>query len=98
MTELQLYKFIHETNIEIYWATKYESDSGWLYVLYAHIPFYHLEGFAEMIKRDIQSSQDEHGGIEVLLQTDGIIFNISELCEDNGIDPENILSKHEERR
>lgn len=80
MTELKLYKFIHEYEIEIDWR----GDS-----LYIWIPFYVLNEFTNLLGYDHFSE----GGEEVNLQYNCICLDLVDICESCEIDPENILPK-----
>lgn len=75
MTELQLYKFIHNNSLEIDWRGK---------ELVVWIPFYHLDEFTKMFN----CSAEEQ--IMVNLQDGNIAMDIVDLCDWYGIEPQNI--------
>lgn len=82
MTELDLYRFIKENDVEISW---YGDDQ-----LTAWLCHYQLMMFCELIGDGIL----DEGGIEVRLQQRGTIaLNLVPICEYHGIDPERILPK-----
>lgn len=80
MTELQLYKFTQ--NKEIDWR-------GDKLILW--IDFDDLTEFTEMIGYNFLSD----GGIEVCLLENCIAIDLINLCEDFDIEPENILKKED---
>ena len=80
MTELQLYKFCEDKELD------WRGDK-----LILWIPFWQLEDFTELIGYNYLSE----GGIEVTLLNDCIALDIVDLCEDFDIEPENIVKKEE---
>lgn len=80
MTELQLYKFIQ--NKEIDWR----DDKLILWV-----DFYDLKEFTLMIGYDYLSE----GGIYIRLLESCIAIELNDLCESFDIEPENILKKED---
>lgn len=83
MTELELYKFIKDNEIEIDWRLEKH--------LYIWIPFYHLEKFTKLLGYD----NFFEGGEEVLLQYDCVCVDILDICERFNIEPTNILPKED---
>lgn len=83
MTELDLYKFITENELEIDWRGK---------ELVVWIPFYYLKDFTDMVGYSYFSE----GGIDVNLQSDYIALDIADLCEHFGISTENIEPRKDE--
>ena len=82
MTELQLYKFLNENNIEHHWEKDNEELIAW-------IPFYWLQEFAELIGEHILSDV----GIMVNFQNDCIALDLVPIAEYHDIELENILEK-----
>lgn len=80
MTELELYKFVQGKEIE--WRGK---------ELLLWLNFFDLSEFTELIGFDYLSE----GGEEVVLQHDSICIDIVCICENNEINPNNILHKKE---
>lgn len=78
MTELQLYKFCEDKELD------WRGDK-----LIIWIPFWQLEDFTEMIGYNYLSE----GGVEVSLLDDCIALDIVDLCEYFDIEPENIYQK-----
>ena len=85
MTELKLYKFLNDHELEYRWEI-YETKNNEFLVW---IPFYLLEDFTEMIGYDYLSE----GGINVNLQESYICLNIFDIAEYHEIELENILKK-----
>lgn len=83
MTELKLYKFIKDNEIEIDWRTEKH--------LYIWIPFYHLEEFTKLLGYDYLCE----GGEEVSLQHDCVCVDILDICECFDIEPTNIFPKED---
>lgn len=83
MTELQLYKFLEDNNIEYHWDVDQFST---------FIPFNCLKEFAEMLDYNFLSD----GGYECVLVSDYIYFDLVEIAEYFDIDLENILKKEGE--
>ncbi|QNB48188.1 hypothetical protein BR63_19085 [Thermanaerosceptrum fracticalcis] len=78
MTELQLYKFCQDKEIE------WREDR-----LILWIPYSDIEEFVKMIGYDYFSDV----GIDVCLLYNCIAVELNEICADFEIDPENILEK-----
>ncbi len=91
MTELQIYKFIHENNLECRWQTFWENKKE-IDKLNVWIPSYLLKEFCDMLG---YSAFDDGGISEVKLCFDGSIFvnNLDEILDYYGIEAENILEK-----
>jgi len=85
MTELKLYKFLNDHELEYHWQDYEKKDAEFL----VWIPFYLLEEFTQMIGYNYLSE----GGIEVLLQESCIALDIVDIAEYHDIELENILSK-----
>jgi hypothetical protein len=83
MTELELYKFINDNQIQVEWI-------GTELIIW--IPFYLIKDFTELIGYSYLAEC----GIEVNLQFDCIAFNIVDLCEYFDINPESIEPKGKE--
>ena len=83
MSELDLYKFIHDNKLEIDWRMD---------ELILWVDFDRLYEFTELIGYNYMAD----GGINVNLQSTGIALNIVNLCEYFGIEPENILTKEDD--
>jgi predicted CDP-diglyceride synthetase/phosphatidate cytidylyltransferase len=79
MTELNLYKFINENNIE--WH--YEQDG-----IYMFVSFYLLKEFTAMIRTYLSDSV-----FEVVLKDTYICLKINEICEYFDININNIFNK-----
>lgn len=81
MTELALYQFIKENEVEMRWDG--ETLSTW-------ISHWNIEEFSKLIS----SSLDE-GGREARLCAYGIVWiDLVSICEYYGIEPEHIFPKH----
>jgi len=83
MTELQLYKFIKNNNVSLRW---YEDQllcflDGWLICEFCQL---------------LGPTSFDDDGIPCHLKDRYITFNLSEVCDSYGIEPENILSKEEQ--
>lgn len=87
MTELELYKFINNNELEITWNCYENKDDE----LILWIPFYYLDEFTKMIGYNYLSD----GGIEVNLQEDCTSLDINPICEYFDINSENILGKED---
>lgn len=84
MTAIELYKFIKEKAEQCSW---FENE------LYLWIRADDLQEFSELIDR---CSADD-GGLDCKLQQDGTVFMvINDLCEENGIVPEELIGRKEE--
>jgi hypothetical protein len=82
MTELQLYKFIHENNIEIDWRGN--CLIIWLY-------FFQIRDFVELVGKDYFYED----GYDINLRADCVAVDITDICEYHEVEPENILKKNE---
>jgi len=80
LTELQLYKFINENNIEIYW----HADK-----LIALMYFMLIEEFSNLIKNETPDA------IKAYIADTYISVDLVPICEWHDIDPKNILKKEE---
>lgn len=78
MTELDLYKFVQDKEID--WR-------GNKLILW--IPFYDLQEFTNLIGYDYLSE----GGEEVSLQHNCIALELNDICDNFDIEAENILKK-----
>jgi hypothetical protein len=83
MEELDLYKFLHNNNIEHHWEGNNE--------LLAWIPFSLLEDFADMLGPSYFDDADE-----VWFKFDCICLDLVNACDYYGIDPLRILDKKED--
>ena len=89
MTELELFKFTKDNNIENHWYIRRDDfgndeSSEIIYFLY----FYQLEDFMKLIK-----GMDTDGPLKCNLMDGYIGFDILPICEYYGIDPENVFEK-----
>lgn len=75
MTELQLYKFVNDNNLEYHW---YEHEGRQDVILF--IPHYALDKFTSLIKHNL-----EEEGMEVTLKDCYICVWMYDLCENNDI-------------
>lgn len=80
MTELQLYKFCEDKQLD--WRNNNTELILW-------ILFWQLEDFTKMIGYNYLSE----GDVEVTLLDDCIALDIVDLCDYFGIEPENIMKK-----
>lgn len=84
MTELDLYKFITENDLEYRWQdNKGEED------LLIWIPFYLLEDFTKMINLDYIGESY----LDVVLQSNAICLFLSTVCYAYNIDIETVVEK-----
>ena len=84
MTELDLYKFIRDNEVEVDWRGEEE--------LIAWIHPSDIKDLVELIDR----CDADDGGIECTLQNGGyIVLNLFDICVEEDINPENILPKEE---
>lgn len=74
MTELDLYKFLSENEIETSRQGKYFT---------AWIPFYLLKDFTELIGYGML----DEGGLEVRLQEYNVAIQLNEVCDYFGFEP-----------
>ena len=91
MTELDIYKFIYDNELEIRWQDFYEHDKIVKH-LNVWVPAYLLKEFCELLG----SSSFDDGGICITqLCYDGSTFieNFDEVLEYHDIEPERILKK-----
>ena len=91
MTELDIYKFVHDNGLEIHWQDFYEKGKC-IKKLNLWIPSYLVKDFCEMLGN---SAFDDSGICDVSLCCKGDIFieNFDEVLECADIDPERILKK-----
>jgi len=82
MTELDLYKFITENNVEYSWIT--DDVIIWLYI-------FEVEAFAKLVDPD--SVGDGNGGIDCKLQNNKIALKMGQICEYYGIELEKVFKK-----
>lgn len=87
MTELELYKFLNENNIEHHW----EKDRNRNDIFLVWIPFDLIKEFTSMVGSDYLSA----GGTGANLQEDFICLDISEIAEYHEVELQNILKKEE---
>jgi hypothetical protein len=80
MTELQLYRFIHDNDIETNWVLK---------ELLAFIPLYHLDDFHKLLPKGIF----DDSGIKMWLKDGYAALDLVYICEYCGIEPENIIPR-----
>ena len=80
MTELQLYKFITENNIEYHW---YEDE------VIVFIPFYLLEDLTKMLGYGAFDGDV----LDCKLKYDSICVAINDFCDYFGINMENVFEK-----
>lgn len=81
MTELDLYKFLVENEVETDWR----DDK-----LYAWLSHWDVDKFCEMLDR----CDADDGGIDCKLQNGGtVVLDLVEICEDYDIDPERITER-----
>jgi hypothetical protein len=93
MTELQIYKFIHENELECRWQDFYENGK-YVKKLNLWVPAYLLKDFCDLLG---YSAFDDRVLCETTLCYDGSTFieNLDEVLECYDIDAENILKKCE---
>ena len=85
MTELELYKFLNDNNIEHHWEKSVNNEDEFL----VWIPFLLLDEFTELIGTNYLSE----GGTDVNLQKDCVCLDIVDIAEYHEIELENILKK-----
>lgn len=87
MSELELYKFINENDVEIRWEEE---------ELLLWMDHWDMETFGEILNRE----DADDGGYPCQLQTTLgqaiIVLDLVPLCEEEGINPENIFEKDKE--
>jgi hypothetical protein len=81
MTELELYKFVQDKEMD--WRGADYTH------LYLWIPFYALEEFTKLLGYDYLCEDGE----EVSLQYNCVCVDLLDICENFEIDPTNILPK-----
>jgi hypothetical protein len=81
MTELQLYKFISDNEIEWHWN---ENDAKQDVILFVNT--YHIDDFLELIR---SATDDE--GIECRLKDGYLCFWIRDICEYYDVEMENVF-------
>ena len=82
MTELKLYKFITENNIEYHW---YDNE------IYMFVNIYLIEEFNKLFTSDIF----DDGGIPCTMKNGYFGFKMIDICEYYNIEPENIFINKE---
>ena len=82
MTELDLYKFITEKNVEYHW---YEDKEVFM-CLYV----FELENFMELLSKIYGIFDD--GGIKIILNNGYVSIDMMPICEYCGIDPEKVFT------
>lgn len=85
MTELELYKFIHNNNIECH---KHQNEGKDDIIIFPN--FYHLEKFSKLIE-----SYTDEDGMEIVLKNGYVAIWMRDLCEHYGIDIDNIFTEFE---
>jgi hypothetical protein len=93
MTELEIYKFIHENELECRWQDFYERGNI-IKKLNLWVPAYLLKDFCNLLG---DSAFDDEGYCDTTLCYDGSTFieNLDEVLECYGINAENIVKKEE---
>ena len=93
MTELQIYKFIYENELECKWQDFYENGKT-VKKLNLWVPAYLLKDFCDLLG---YGAFDDGGYCDTTLCYDGSTFieNFDEVLEYYDIDAENILKKCE---
>lgn len=86
MTELELYKFIKENNIEWHRADN-EGTSDIIIFIY----IFQLEGFYKIIK----GYMDDDGGLAVRLLNGYVAVWMNDLCEHFDVDMNNVFTGQE---
>src|ERR1044071_6126440 len=87
MTELDLYKFITDNEVEYHWHD--HNDKGDVICL---ISFYELKDFCKMVEPIAMTDSE---GIKCNLQDDCIAIWMLDICEYYGIDMENVFKEEE---
>lgn len=89
MTELDLYKFLEENNVETQWQ---KDEKGVFFNLAIWVPHYALKKFCEMLGAH---AFDDGGIADVAICQDASVYiaNFDEICCWFGIDPEHIVPK-----
>ena len=80
MTELDLYKFINERDVEYHWDDK---NNVWMFVYYPE-----LYDFNKMLGNNIT----DEDGIDCVMKDGYICFEMTGICACFGIDPENVFT------
>lgn len=84
MTELTLYKFINDNNIEWHWNQRGLSDDVLIFPA-----FYQIEDFAKLFS----PSDFDESGIECTMKDKYFCFWMRDICEAYGIEIENVFPK-----
>jgi len=88
MTELQLYKFIQENDIEY---NLFKDDrTGEITKVYAFIPIYLIQDFHDLFKGSLILIDRE---LECVLKQDYLCLEMSQICEYFDIELENIFKQ-----
>lgn len=83
MTELQLYKFVHENNVEYHWNFN-DSEEGEVYMM----PYiFQVEEFNKLLCKSVF---DDYG-IDCKMMDGYFCFAMREICEYEGIELENVF-------
>lgn len=82
MTELELYKFLEENELEYHWENEGKELIAW-------IPFYHLREFTELLRGNYLTDNE----LMVNLQDYSIALDLVPIAEYYEIELENILKK-----
>ena len=88
MTELQLYKFIEENDIE-YNLFKHDA-TGEITKVIAFIPIYVLQDFVDLFKGSLMLSDAIE---DCALKENCLCVEMTQVCEYFDIEPENIFNK-----
>lgn len=90
MTELQLYKFINENDIE---CNIFKDDrTGEITKVYAFIPIWELQDFVDLFE-DSLMLVDVDNKLECILRKDFLCIEMTQVCEYFQIEPEEIFKQ-----
>lgn len=81
MTELALFKFITDNDIEYHWSHDRKE-------IYAFINFSDLKEFNELIGDNIMED-----GLDCVMKYRYICFEMIHICDHHAIDPENVFTQ-----
>lgn len=84
MTELDLYKFIQENNIEWHWHEFLGGDD-----VIAFFYFFQIEEFAKILSKDVFDDE----GIECVMKDGYLALQMKDICDYYGIEMENVFPK-----
>lgn len=84
MTELQLYRFIAENQIE--WKYEFNEENSDVLIF---VPTYHIDEFNKLLPNTIFDER----GLECTMKDRYIAFWMQEICEYSGIDMYNVFIK-----